>query len=260
MGNNSKKEEMRYLDKLVSIVVPVHNAEKYLSKTIESVRAQTYPDWELILVDDCSKDGTSELYETLLEENIIVIKLPTNSGAATARNTGLTQAQGRYLAFLDADDIWRPEKLEQQLKYMKKNGVGFVFSSYEYGDEEGVGNGKIAHVPECIDYKGALKNTIIFTSTVLFDRTIIPNELLRMPKVPSEDSATWWQILKKGYFAYGIDEALVIYRRPVKSLSSNKFEAIKRIWNLYRKVEKLSIPLSCYYFVGYAFRTVLRRL
>ena len=143
---------------------------------------------------------------------------------------------------------------------MKEKQAAFVFSGYEFADEQAVGTGKIVKVPETINYKQALKNTTIFTSTVLFDRSKIDKELLLMPDVKSEDTATWWQILKTGIEAYGLNENLVLYRRSANTLSSNKFEAIKRIWYLYRKVEKLNIFSSCYNFIGYAVRAVLRRV
>lgn len=247
---------------MISIVVPVHNAEKFLEETIKSVMAQTYTDWELLLVDDCSKDASKTIasgYEAM-DKRIRLIALEENVGAAKARNVGIKESKGAYLAFLDADDIWVKEKLERELKFMKEKQAAFVFSGYEFADEQAVGTGKIVKVPETINYKQALKNTTIFTSTVLFDRSKIDTELLLMPDVKSEDTATWWQILKTGIEAYGLNENLVLYRRSANTLSSNKFEAIKRIWYLYRKVEKLNIFSSCYNFTGYAVRAVLRRV
>ena len=247
---------------MISIVVPVHNAEKFLEETIKSVMAQTYTDWELLLVDDCSKDASKTIasgYEAM-DKRIRLIALEENVGAAKARNVGIRESKGAYLAFLDADDIWVKEKLERELKFMKEKQAAFVFSGYEFADEQAVGTGKIVKVPETINYKQALKNTTIFTSTVLFDRSKIDKELLLMPDVKSEDTATWWQILKTGIEAYGLNENLVLYRRSANTLSSNKFEAIKRIWYLYRKVEKLNIFSSCYNFIGYAVRAVLRRV
>jgi len=120
--------------------------------------------------------------------------------------------------------------------------------------------GKVVKVPETLEYKEALRNTTIFTSTVMFDTQKIDKQLLNMPDVKSEDTALWWKILRSGYKAYGLDENLVYYRRPSVSLSSNKFIAIKRIWNLYRNVEKLSLPYSCYNFCFWAVRAVLRRV
>ena len=247
---------------MISIVVPVHNAEKFLEETIKSVMAQTYTDWELLLVDDCSKDASKTIasgYEAM-DKRIRLIALEENVGAAKARNVGIRESKGAYLAFLDADDIWVKEKLERELGFMKEKQAAFVFSGYEFADEQAVGTGKIVKVPETINYKQALKNTTIFTSTVLFDRSKIDTELLLMPDVKSEDTATWWQILKTGIEAYGLNENLVLYRRSANTLSSNKFEAIKRIWYLYRKVEKLNIFSSCYNFIGYAVRAVLRRV
>lgn len=248
----------------ISIVVPVYNAAKYIEKTISMVRKQTFADWELILVEDCSTDNTREVLQKTVEEcadsRIRVIYKERNEGAAEARNTGLEAVKGQYLAFLDADDIWKESKLEEELAFLKEKNAGFVFSAYEFGDEKGVGTGKIVTVPDTLTYRQALSRTVIFTSTTMFDLHKIERSLLKMPRVPSEDSATWWQILRAGYTAYGYPKVTAIYRRPPKSLSSNKGKAIKRIWYLYRKVEKLSLFTSAVCFVGWAFRATVRRL
>ena len=249
---------------MISIIVPVYNAEKYIIKTIEMVRKQTYQDWELLLIDDASKDRSVEKIRDFLEkekeEKIRLIESKENQGAAESRNTGLREAVGQYIAFLDADDVWKEDKLEKQMVFMKEKQAGFVFSSYEFGDEEGRGTGKIVHVPEVLSYRKALSRTVIFTSTVLIDTQKIKKELICMPRVPSEDSATWWQILKSGHLAYGMDEVVAVYRRPPKSLSSNKWKAMMRIWYLYRRVEKLSLPISCFLFVCWAYRATARRI
>lgn len=246
---------------MVSIVVPVYNVDKYIETTIEKVLKQTYTNWELLLINDCSNDKSAEKIQTYLSNpRIRLIEQPSNQGAARARNRGIREARGRYLSFLDADDIWESEKLEKQIAFMEEKQASFSFLSYEFADEEGTGNGKIAHVPAILNYREALKNTIIFTSTVMFDLEKIQKDMIMMPEVKSEDTATWWKILRNGYIANGLDEVLVRYRRPAKSLSSNKFAAIQRIWNLYRNVEKLSLPYSAYNFIFYAVRTTLRRL
>lgn len=249
----------------VSIVVPVYNAEKYIQATIAMVQAQTYEDWELILVEDGSTDDTrlilEDLEENTLDKRIKVIYLKDNDkGPAPVRNVGVEAATGRYIAYLDADDVWKREKLEKTLKYMQEKDAGFVFTAYEFGDENANPTGKVVHVPETITYKEALSRTVIFTTTVLFDTEKIDKELIKMPVVESEDSATWWKILRNGHIAYGLDEVLAIYRRPAKSLSSNKGKAIVRIWNLYRNVEHLSVIKSGWYFCGWAVRATLRRL
>lgn len=248
----------------ISIVVPVYNAAGYIEQTVSMVRKQTFSDWELILVEDCSTDNSRAVLQNAVEEyadsRIRVIYKEKNEGAAKARNTGLEAATGQYLAFLDADDIWKENKLAQELAFLKEKNAGFVFSAYEFGDEQGVGTGKIVKVPNTLTYRQALSRTVIFTSTTLFDLKKINKALLQMPNVPSEDSATWWQILRAGHLAYGYPVVTTIYRRPPKSLSSNKGKAIKRIWYLYRKIEKLPLATSVFCFVGWAVRATLRRL
>ena len=249
---------------MISIVVPVYNAAPYIENTVQMVLQQTYQDFELILVDDCSTDNSFALLEELLEQRkdvrLRLVKKERNQGAAAARNTGLDMASGRYIAFLDADDVWLPHRLEAGLRFMEEKKAGFVFSAYEFGDEQARGTGKIVHVPEKLTYRKALSRTVVFTTTTLFDTTLVPKELLRMPTVPSEDTATWWQILRNGHVAYGLDQVLAIYRRPAKSLSSNKLVALQRIWNLYRKQEKLGLFSSAFYFCFWALRATLRRI
>lgn len=257
-------------DRLVSIIVPVYNAGQYIEKTIAMVVAQTYTDWELILVEDCSKDNSAAMIEKAVsayEEKepdrkgkIRLLRQPCNQGAAMARNRGIGEAKGRYIAFLDADDVWLPDKLSKELAFLWEKQAAFVFTAYEFGDEEAKGTGRIVRVPATLSYREALSRTVIFTTTVLLDTAKTGRELIRMPAVKSEDTATWWKLLKNGFTAYGLDEVLAIYRRPAKSLSSNKWEAVKRIWNLYRREEKLSLPYSVYNFVFWAIRATLRRL
>ena len=248
---------------VVSIVVPVYNAEMYIEKTVEMVRRQTHSEWELILVDDHSSDNSLKILERLAvtDDRIsLMCQEEGVKGAANARNLGTQHACGQYLAFLDADDVWKEDKLEKELAFLKDKNAAFVFTSYEFGDENAAGTGKVVHVPKTLSYRQALSRTVIFTSTVLFDRKKLPEELLYMPDVKSEDTATWWQILRAGYTAYGLDENLVTYRRPKKSLSSNKMAALSRIWNLYRKQEKLPAVQSAWYFCFWALRATLRRI
>lgn len=247
---------------LVSVIIPVFNAGKFIDETIGTVRSQTYGCWELILVDDGSTDdGRGKIEKWCREdERIRLVVKEKNEGVARARNTGVDHAKGRYIAFLDADDIWRPEKLEKELEFMKEKDAAFGFTAYEFADEEGYETDQWVAVPETLTYKEALSRTVIFTSTVMFDMTKISKDMIKMPEVPSEDTATWWKILRSGYTAYGLDEVLTVYRRPAGSLSANKLVAIKRIWNLYRNVEKLPLACSMWNFVWWAFRATLRRI
>ena len=263
MGTTGILQEKRKKP-LVSIITPVYNVQKWIVETMDSVRAQSFSDWELLLVDDKSTDHTVRVirdYQKRVEdERIRLFLLQQNVGAARARNYGLRQAEGRYIAYVDADDLWEPEKLARQLAFMKEKNAAFSFTGYEFADENGKGLGKVVRVPNTIDYKEALKNTTIFTSTVMFDTEKLPKKKLEMPVIKSEDTALWWKILRGGVTAYGLNRNLVKYRRAGKSLSSNKLEAVKRIWNLYRRAEGMSIPASFLNFCFWAARAVKRRL
>lgn len=252
------------MDELVSIIVPVYNVENYIAETIACVTAQTYTEWELLLVEDCSKDKSLAAIERCLEEQkdsrIRLIRQPVNMGAAKARNRGIKEAKGRYISYLDADDLWVPEKLEKELQFMREKEAAFAFTGYEFADQQGRGTGKVVHVPETLCYRQALSNTTIFTTTVMFDTAKIDREMLEMPMVKSEDTALWFRILREGYTAYGLDENLVRYRRSGNTLSANKLEALRRIWHLYRRNERLSVPRSAWHFCFWAVRAVKRRL
>lgn len=247
----------------VSIIVPVYNVEKYILETVAGVQAQTFTDWELLLVVDGATDKSARLVEeglALKPDERVRLIYQENRGAAQARNRGLLEARGRFIAYLDADDLWASDKLEKQLAFMEAKQAAFSFTGYEFADEDGNGTGRIVRVPAKLCYKQALKNTTIFTSTVMFDTEKIEKEQLEMPVIKSEDTALWFRVLRRGYTAYGLNENLVRYRRVGGSLSSNKLEALRRIWNLYRKAEGLSIPVSAYNFCFWAVRAVKRRI
>lgn len=244
----------------VSVITPVYNAEDFLSETIESVLNQTYESFEYLLVDDCSTDNSASLIKEFAKKDsrIKYIKLPENSGAAVARNTGLEEAKGRFIAFVDSDDKWYPEKLERQLDFMVTNDKPFTYTNYEHISEEGeiLSSPKL---PEKLDYSGLLKNTAIACSTVVIDRKVIGD--FRMPLVrKGQDTATWLKILRNHDYAYLVDDVLNQYRGREGSLSSNKLSALKRTWNTYRNLEKLPLHKALYYFVFYVGNAVKRRL
>ncbi len=251
------------MSELVSIITPSYNSEKYIEKTIESVIAQTYGNWEMIIVDDCSDDSTCEIVESISEREprVKLIRQEQNGGAAKARNRALEESKGRFIAYLDADDIWYPEKLQKQVDFMLKNKAGFSCASYEVIDDDGNKLNKEVHMLPRADYVGFLTNNLLQTVGIMADTGIVDKSLLHMPDLRRrQDAATWLQVLKAGNDCFGLDEVLAQYRRAANSLSSNKAKAVKGVWQLYRDIEKLSLPFSIYCFVRYAFLAVWKRV
>lgn len=250
-------------DKLVSIIIPVYNASHFLEETINSIQEQTYSNWEAIFIDDCSSDNSYDIIKQYQknDKRIKVIKNKINNGVAISRNNGIDYAKGEYLCFLDADDKWHPKKLEKQINFMQELNCEFSFTGYQFANEKCTPNGKIVLVPNKINYKQALKNTTIWTSTVMFDMGKLTKDDIYMPNIKrGQDTATWWKVLKKIEYAYGLNEVLSYYRRTNNSLSANKLTALKRTWNLYRNVENLNILSSFYNFCWYCFNAVRRRV
>lgn len=250
-------------DELISIITPVYNCEKLIKKTIQCVIEQTYKNWEMILVDDCSTDGSADIIKNIMkkEKRIKYYKLEKNSGAAVARNKALAISQGRFIAYLDSDDLWKKEKLEKQRKFMLDNEIGFCCTDYEKIKEDGTSLNKIIKIPRRVNYNLYLRNTIIQTVGVMIDTKITGKNLLIMPNIRRrQDAATWCQLLKNGFDCYELPENLSYYRVVNNSLSSNKLKAVKGTWFLYRKIEKLSVAKSIICFIGYAFNAIKKRI
>jgi teichuronic acid biosynthesis glycosyltransferase TuaG len=246
---------------MISIITPSYNASEFIGRTIESVQKQTFQEWEMLIVDDCSSDDTREKVGQYASEDprIQLICLEENGGAAVARNTALKRAKARYVAFLDSDDCWKPEKLERQLQFMRENGYAFTFTGYELVAPDGEPLHKKVAAPAEISYTGLLKNTIIGCLTVMIDRN--QTGQFQMPNIRTrQDLATWLSILKKGHVAYGLNEVLAEYRTGNPSISKNKWKALKMNWFVYRKVEKLNVMKACWCFSHYAFNAVAKRL
>jgi teichuronic acid biosynthesis glycosyltransferase TuaG len=237
----------------VSIITPSFKSEQFVSKTIESVLCQTYENWEMIIVDDCSPDNSNIIIEDYCKKDcrIKLIKLEKNSGPAIARNRAIEEAKGRYIAFLDADDLWKPEKLEKQINFMKENNLAFTYSSYELIDENDNFLGKYI-TKDLITYKELLKTNVIGCLTAIYDiekldKVFMPNILKR------QDYGLWLKILKQINSTKGILEPLAIYRIRKNSVSSNKLKAAQYQWKIYREVEKLNFFKSLYYFSWYIY-------
>ena len=241
--------------KKVSVIIPMHNSSKHILECIDSVINQTYKELEIILIDDKSSDKTIRKIKNIKDKRIRIIKLNKNMGAAMARNKGIEASTGDYICFLDSDDFWKIDKVEKQLKFIKDKA--FIYSKYEYlrGNKT-----YIANVPEVLTYDGLLKNSAIFTSTVMLNMKYLTKDDIYMPNIRmGQDYGAWYKILKKVKVAYGMQEVLSVYRVGNKSLSSNKFKAIKRTWNLY-KMEKLPFFKRVYCFISYGINAIKRRI
>lgn len=247
-------------DALVSIITPVYNAENFIADTIESVINQTYTEFEMLLVDDCSKDQSKLVIDKYTSDSRIkYVKLSENSGAAVARNKGLELAKGKYIAFIDSDDVWHNDKLEKQIQFMIENNYGFTYTNFEFMDEDGELKKSSPSLPIKLNYQGLLKNTAIACSTVCIDRDLVGD--FRMPLVrKGQDTATWLKILRNYPAAYLLNEPLNSYRIRSSSLSANKIQALKRTWNTYYRLEKLPFFKAAYYFCHYVFNSIRRRM
>ena len=236
------------VNELVSIIMPTYNCGKFIGRTIESAQAQTYTNWEMIIVDDCSKDNTKEIVEEYAKNDsrIKYYVLQTNSGAAVARTESMKLAQGKYMAFLDSDDIWLPEKLEKQIAFMKENDYAFSCTAYEQIDEEDKLLGKKIKTIKKTSYNRLLLDCPVGNSTVMYDvekmgKFEVPNIRKR------NDDALWLQMLKKEKYIWGMPDVLMRYRIRQNSISSNKFKVIKYHWILYRDIEHLSVIRSAFH-------------
>lgn len=245
---------------LVSIITPCYNSAKFISATIESVINQSYIHWEMIIVDDFSKDKSVEIISKYTKNNsrIKLISLKQNVGSAEARNIALRAAKGRFIAFLDSDDIWYPNKLEVQIKFMIEHDYPFTFSSYDLISEDGSPKSKIIQVPVSINYHQYLQNTIIGCLTVVIDKEKIG--YFEMPNIKSShDMALWLSLLKRGINAYGIKDVLASYRLVLTSNTAKKHKAAKDVWSVYRDIEKINLLKSAYYFICYSFNAIKKR-
>lgn len=245
-------------NQLVSIVSPAYNAERFIADSIESVQAQSHKTWEMLVVDDGSQDATREIVLEYAsnDRRIRSIFLSENGGPAAARQAALTVAKGRYIAFIDADDLWLPRKLERQLDFMREREAVVSFTAFRRASANLNRVGRLIKVPESLDYSGLLRQTAIATSTVIVDRG--KSGPLVMKQTYYDDFALWLSILRRGVLAYGLNEDLVRYRVVGNSISRNKIKSAKWVWRTYRSVEGLGRVRSCWCLANYACNAVLK--
>ncbi len=246
-----------YNNNRVSVIIPVYNVSGFIGRAIESVLKQRYDDIEIVLVDDCSTDNSEEIIRQYQKSNSCIkyIRQAKNQGAAVARNTALDAATGRYVAFLDGDDEWCPNKLEKQMAFMKEKNAAISCTALDTIDARSNPLGNRREVCERIDYKLILKNTIIATSTVIVDRNLTGN--FHMPlRRGGQDYATWLMLLRDGTICFGLNETLTHYRILPTSLSSNKLKSIRQVWEIqtYNEgINKFSVFINLCCFIGNAF-------
>ena len=237
----------------VSVIMPGYNCEKYIGAAIGSVQNQTMGDWELIVVDDCSQDDTCRIVEELAasDARIRLVRNEKNMGPAGSRNRGLDLAAGQFVALLDSDDLWRPEKLEKQLRLAEEKKADIVYCSYAIVDENGAKRCEDFIVPPQTDLEGMLVKSVISCSTVVLSRQLIQNH--RFPsEYYHEDYALWLRLLQCTGKAWGITEVLADYRVQSNSRAANKLRSARHRWAVYRKLLNMSLPRSVYYLTKYA--------
>nr|WP_296482304.1 glycosyltransferase family A protein [uncultured Acetatifactor sp.] len=245
---------------MVSVIIPVYNSAQYIKRTLDSVFAQTYHNIEIIVIDDCSTDSSGEMIQAVAKENknVIYHLQEKNSGAAVARNSGMKLAKGRYIAFLDSDDIWEPDKIEKQLTFMKKRKCAFVYCAYDVINEEGKGINRKVQIKKHVKYHDLLTKTMIATPTVLLDRNITDEKF--MPLRRTGQDYAYWLLLLREFDAYGIDEVLVHVCKRTGSLSKNKFQNIRDVWEVQTREEKINRFSSFFNVVRYCFYMLCKYL
>ncbi|WP_396173757.1 glycosyltransferase family 2 protein [Flavobacterium sp.] len=245
--------------KLVSIITPTFNSASYIAETIQSVQNQTYQNWEMIIVDDGSTDETVSIIQQIqkTEHRINLVIQPKNVGPAITRNIGIELVQGKYLTFLDADDLWFPDFIQNSITTIQQTKVPFVFSSYRRADESLNFVYSDFIVPQKVTYTDILKTNSISCLTAFLDINVLGKKY--MPIIQKrQDMGLWLQYLKKIPFAHGIQEPKAIYRIRKNSLSRKKSDLIKYQWQFYREVENLTVTQSAYYMVHWMIRGFLK--
>lgn len=244
---------------LVSVIMPTYNCGRFIEETIASIQAQSYENWEIVIMDDCSTDNTRELVENMMARDgrIKYHCLSENSGAAVARTEAMKLADGEYMAFCDSDDLWMPDKLEKQLKFMSDNGYAFSCTAYEQIDEDSVSLGRVIKTVEKTDYNRLLLDCPVGNSSVMYHvekmgKFEVPNIRKR------NDDALWLQMLKKEKYIWGMPEVLMRYRIRKNSISSNKLSVVKYHWILYRDIEHLSVLRAVFHIGFWCFLKVFK--
>ena len=254
-------QEVSYCNRQVSVITPCHNSQAFITDTIESVRSQTYQNWEMLIVDDCSTDNSASIIQEYCtkDNRIHYLKTAQPSGSPVIpRNIGIKTAKGRYIAFLDSDDCWLRTKLEDQIPLFEDDNVAIVFTNYEKIASSGERKGRKIIAPATVCYRDLLKGNCIGCLTAIYDTA--KTGKVYFQDVGHEDYALWLSILRSGYIAKNSETIGALYRVVEGSLSSNKLEDLKWTWHILRDMERLSCSNSLYYFANYAIRAFIKYL
>ena len=258
-ANAPARDRARLSMPRVSVIIPFHNSARTLAATLDSLQQQTMPHWEGLLVDDASTDGSAALARgrAAIDPRLRLIKASRNLGPAGARNLGISAARARFVACLDSDDLWRPEKLAAQLPVLE-SGVPLVFSAYEQIDASGNMLRRV-RAPERVRYHDLLDGNPIGCLTAIWDRTYFGP--VAFPLIPMhEDYAFWLTLLRQGGYGVGLPQVLAQYRVSGQSHSSQKWRAALAVWSILRSQPDISFPRTCLGFARYASRGLARRL
>jgi len=253
MGRNNKP--------LVSIIMPMYNSEAYIEDAIKSVISQNYKNWELIVVDDGSKDNSRAIVQKFIDmdSRIKMMMNPHPIGLPSEpRNFGIQAARGSFIAFLDSDDMWLPSKLSQQLPLFHDNRTAVVYSDYEKINDKGKRSARVIMSPPYVDYKKMLYSNYIGNLTGIFDVRKVGKNYFQ--QIRHEDYAFWLSVLKSGYIARSTQTITALYRVRSSSLSANKLHLLSWQWNILRNVEHISLPRSIVYYITYAYNALIKNM
>ena len=243
---------------LVSIITPSFNSEKFIVEAIQSVQNQTYQNWEMIIVDDCSTDKTVSIVHEITNKDIRIqiFKLEKNSGTGIARNTALSRSKGRYIAFLDADDLWKPQKLEKQIDFLKNNKTPFTFSFYDCIDEEGKPLNKRVEAPRNLSYRQLFFCNYVGNLTGIYDVNYFGKISISSIR-KRQDWMHWLTILEKIKTAQPVPESLAFYRIRQDSISASKLDLLKHNFAVYKTFHGYNWILSLLCMTGFLFTQLL---
>lgn len=244
----------------VSVITAAYDTEAFIAETIASVQAQTRGDWEMLVADDASSDRTAAIVEAAAAKDprIRLIRLNRNSGVAHARNVALAAAQGRFIAFLDSDDLWLPQKLERQVAFMQEQNAAVSYTAYRRIDETGRRLGRLISAPLQLQYRDLLRNTAIATLTSMVDTAKTGS--IHMKEAPRDDYILWLSLMRQGFVAHGLQQDLARYRVVRGSLSRMPLRSAAWVWDVYRKAENLGRLQASWCMLNYSTRAVLKRL